>query len=311
MTKANLMTILREQTKWFLMLGILLCGQAAAPLSAADLTTTPETTTPEIASPPVAVGLFQAMDEGLVEVKFVPRNSKRGRLTMVNKTKLPVSVVVPEAFAGVPTVLRQQGGFGGGGGGGGFGGGGGGGGNQQVGGGAGGRGGGGRRGGGQQFNIPPEKIARVDVPLLCLNHGLKDPSSSKPYEIRPIEEVVKDPAVIEIVKAYANGELQRGSSQAAVWHLNSRISWEELSAKLTGTRRSAVRESYFSTNEMRAALAIVSRAQVLAAEKKIEPSDSKYEKSMAEKSTEPSSGKKDTEKTKEKKSDSHDPSRDT
>ena len=172
-----------------------------------------------------ALDLFQAIDDGLVDVKFVARSDSKGRLVMTNKTDQPIDVEIPEVFAGVP-VLSQFGGGGGGfgGGGGGLGGGGG---NQSVGGG-GGRGGGGRGGGGRGgggFNIPPEKVTRVDVPLVCLDHGLKDPSSSKPYEIRPIEDVVDSPAVIEVVKAFANGELPRGASQAAVWHLNSEVSW--------------------------------------------------------------------------------------
>ena len=98
------------------------------------------------------------------------------------------------------------------------------------------------------------------MPLLCLNHGLKDPSSSKPYEIRRIEEVVEHPSVIEVVKGYANGEIPRGASQAAVWHLNSRVSWQELAAKKTGSKRNKVRYPYFSTNEIRAAIAIAHEA---------------------------------------------------
>jgi hypothetical protein len=103
-----------------------------------------------------------------------------------------------------------------------------------------------------------------------LNHGLKDPSSNKPYEIRPIEDVIDDPAVIEIVKAYANGELPRGASQAAVWHLNSRVSWIELANKLTGTVRQFVRNPYFSNTEIRMAVAIVHQAETMTAGKKVE-----------------------------------------
>jgi hypothetical protein len=127
----------------------------------------------------------------------------------------------------------------------------------------GGGGGGGRGGGGGDFNIRPEKVRRVDVPLICLDHGLKDPSSSKPYEIRPIEDVVDSPAVIEIVKAFANGELPRGASQAAVWHLHSDVSWIDLANKLTGTKRQFVRNPYFSGADIRVAMAIVHQAEVM------------------------------------------------
>ena len=265
-----------EQTKWLFVLGILLIGHQAVqadksspPAAETDQAETNNTSaeTDEAdadAENSEALDIFQAIDDGLIDVKFVARSASEGRLVMTNKTAEPVEVQIPEAFAGVP-VLRQFGGGGGGFGGGGGGGlGGGGGGSQSVGGGGGGRGGGGRGGGGQ-FNIPPEKIERVDVPLLCLEHGLKDPSSSKPYEIRPLEDVVDSPAVVEIVKAFANGGLPRGASQAAVWHINSGVSWIDLANKLTGTKRQIVRNPYFSPAEIRVAMAIVYQAEAMTA----------------------------------------------
>ncbi len=253
---------LRQQTKRLLTLGILFSGVMAVNAQAAK-----PTPTENEASKAEPVDLFDAIDQNLVDVKFVARSSSKGRLVMTNKTKEAINLLIPEAFAGVP-VLRQFGG-GGGGGGGGLGGGGGGGQQQGVGGGGGGGGGrggggGGRGGGGRGgFNIAPEKIGRLDVPLVCLNHGLKEPSSSKPYEIRPLEDVVDSPALVEVIKAYANGELPFGASQAAVWNLNSGVSWDDLASKLTGTKRQFVRHPYFSSQEIRAAMAIVNRAEAM------------------------------------------------
>ncbi len=246
-------------TKWLLVTALLLSMCGSASLYAADAAT-------KMDPKPLPIDLFRAMEDGTIDAKFIARSSSKGRLVLTNKTKQPVNVRLPDAFAGVPALAQ----FGGGGGGGrGGGGGGGGGGNQSVGGGGGGgRGGGGRGGGG--FNIPPEKITRIDLPLVCLDHGLKDPSSSKPYEIRPIEDHVDRPAVIEVVKAFARGQLPRGAAQAAVWHLNNDVSWEELSAKLTGTKRNLVRHPYFSDQEMRAAMNIAQEARARTAGQKIE-----------------------------------------
>lgn len=258
--------IIAQQTKWLLAVGILCGGLLAASAPADDSpAAAPADDQPE------SIGLFEAVDQNLIEAKFIARSSAKGRLVLTNKTNQPISVQLPEVFAGVPA-LRQFGGGGGGRGGGGGGLGGGGGGGQSVGGGGGGRGGGGRGGGGGRFNIAPEKIGRIDVPLLCLEHGLREPSSSKPYDIHPIEDVVDSLAVIEIVKAYANGELPRGGAQAAVWHLNSNVSWQELAAKLTGTVRNYNREPYFSSGEMQAAMAIANRALTLTAGKKVQRS---------------------------------------
>ncbi len=285
-SEQNTMTYF-ERMNWhparFLALGLLIGGCFALPAEATDLAPVEASDevsmenaaneTGEVTPVDLPVDLFDAIDQGLVDAKFVARSAEKGRLVLTNKTKEPVSVLIPEAFAGVPT-LSQFGGGGGGGGGGGLGGGGGGGGQQSVGGGGGGGGrgggGGGRGGGGGAFNIAPEKIGRLDVPLLCLDHGLRDPSSSKPYEVRPIEDVVESPALIEIVKAYANGEIPRGASQAAAWHINSHVSWNDLAAKQTGTIRSLVRNAYFSRNEMQAAMTLVQRAETMTAGQKVE-----------------------------------------
>ncbi|MEX0819292.1 MAG: hypothetical protein WD070_06855, partial [Pirellulaceae bacterium] len=76
------------------------------------------------------VGLFEAMDSGEVEVRFIPKDATEANVLIENKTDKPLTIKFPEAFAGVP-VLAQfgggGGGFGGGLGGGGLGGGGGGG----------------------------------------------------------------------------------------------------------------------------------------------------------------------------------------
>jgi hypothetical protein len=216
-----------------------------------------------------AVEFFQAMEDGQVDVKFIAKSDRAARILITNKTGQPINLRLPEAFAGVP-VLAQigGGGFGGGGragGGGGFGGGTGGG--QSVGGGLGGGGGfggGGLGGGGGVFSIPPEETAKINVPVVCLDHGLKNPSSANKYKIVPAEQHLDRPAVIELLKAFGRGELQHGAAQAAAWHLNSDLSWNELAAKLQGTRRSLSRPPYFSREEIQAGMAYASEAHRLA-----------------------------------------------
>ncbi|MBA3482440.1 MAG: hypothetical protein H0T51_11550 [Pirellulales bacterium] len=100
---------------------------------------------------------------------------------------------------------------------------------------------------------------------------MKEPSSSKPYAIRPIENFIKDPALIEIVAAYAADDLPAGAAQAAVWNVNSEVGWDELASKLTGTKRNINREPYFSRDEIQGAMAIVAEARHLTAGKKVEP----------------------------------------
>jgi len=229
------------------------------------------------AAPAREVEMFAGMESGELDVKIIARNDREARLIIENKTKQPLSIQLPEAFAAVPVAAQfggGGGGMGGGGGGGGFGGGGGGG--QSTGGGmgGGGMGGGGMGGGGGMFSIPAEDTAKIELKTVCLDHGLRNPSSSKPYKIVPADSHVKNPAVVELLKAYGRGELEDGAAQAAAWNLNSEMSWDALASKLTGTERNFNRSAYFSPAQLRAGMMYAQeaqrRAEEAAAEKEAE-----------------------------------------
>ncbi|HVT27379.1 MAG TPA: hypothetical protein VHE81_05115 [Lacipirellulaceae bacterium] len=215
-----------------------------------------------------AVDFFDAVDAGQIKAKFIAKNDHAARLVITNNTKQPLHLKLPEAFVGVP-VAAQFGGAGGGGrvGGGGVGRTSTGGGNpqQSVGGGLGGGGGGGLGGGGGFFSVPPEKSEKLDFPVLCLNHGQRDPLPSSAYKIVPAQSVLDRPAVIELLKAFGRGELEHAGAQAAAWHLNNDLTWNQLAAQLQGTRRSLRRPPYFSTNQLRDGMAYAETATRLAA----------------------------------------------
>jgi hypothetical protein len=231
----------------------------AAALPAATVEETRRAPSSNAAGP--TVDLFQAMEDGQVNVKFMAKSDREGRLLITNKTKQPLHLQLPEAFAGVPALAQLGGGgFGGGGrGGGGFGGGGGG--QQSVGGGLGGGGGlQGGGGGGGFFSIPPEETAKLNFPVVCLDHGLRNPSSSRPYKIVPASQHIQRPEVIELLKAFGTGTLDHAATQAAAWHLNSNKSWAELTAMRQGTRRTPNRPPYFNQRQIQAAMAYAAEA---------------------------------------------------
>jgi hypothetical protein len=239
------------------------------------------------------VELFAAIKSGDVEVRLIPKDAKEATVIVTNKTKKPLSVKMPEAFAGVPVLAQQgfgnqgnqggfggnQGGFGGGGGfqqsfGGGFGGGGFGGGGF----GGGGFGGGGQFGGGGFFNVEPEKAKKVKVATVCLEHGKKDPHPNIKYTIKPIESFTKKQDVIEVCKMLGRGELDQVSAQAAAWHLANDISWVQLANKIGVKHINGSVEPFFQPRHidlaMRAAKAAEFRAEKLRTEKESEKSDS-------------------------------------
>jgi hypothetical protein len=210
------------------------------------------------------VELFAGIESGDIEVKVIPKDSTEANVTIKNKTGKPLTIKMPPALAGVP-VQAQFGGGGGmmGGGGGMMGGGGGmmgGGGNQgmggggMMGGGGGGMMGGGGMGGGGMFNVAPEKVAKVKLVTVCLDHGKKDPNPRVPYKLIPVESYAKNAEVTEVLKLMTSGQLDQHSAQAAVWHLQNGLSWEQLATKVGAKHLNGTKEPYFTTAHLELAL---------------------------------------------------------
>ncbi len=219
-----------------------------------------------------SVEMFSAIEQGQIVVKLIPKDSTQSRVMIENKTKKPLTVKLPDAFAGVP-VLAQIGGMGGGGMGGGRTGGGGGG-NQGIGGGmgggmgGGGMGGGGMGGGGMgMFNVPPEKVAQFKVATVCLDHGKREPRPNVPYQIKPIEQYTDKSAVRELVQLLGTGGVSQRAAQAAAWHLNNDMSWEQLAAKRI-RHANGTSEPYFTAEELRTAMQAAGVATNLAEQRK-------------------------------------------
>jgi hypothetical protein len=252
---------------------VLMCAAIVfAPLSqAADVEAKPSRNKVKASEPTATVEMFAGMKSGDIEVKFIAMDATRGNVMIENKTKKPLTVKLPKAFAAVP-VLAQRGNAGGLGGGGGIGGQGGMGGNQGMGGGMGGMGGmmGGMGGGGMGMggmggmggfmNIPAEKTTKFKVPLVCLEHGKKDPRASVPYEIRPIESFTQNSSVQQLCAMLGEGKLDQRVAQVAAWNLANGLSFEELAAKRLEVLGSPP-QPYFSPDEVRAALSVVGEAQ--------------------------------------------------
>lgn len=238
-------------------------GLAALTVQAADRPSRPGEYNPEHRT----VELFAAMEAGEIAVKYIPESSKKARVLIENKTDEPLNVTLPEAFAGVP-ILAQPGGFGPfAGGGAGFNGGGNQNQNQSTGGGFQG-GGNGQFGAGPGgiFNVAPEKVGMLPVNIVCLDHGLRDPTPAVPYEIRPLETCTTKPGVREMLVMYAQGKLNHSQAQAAAWHLNNDMSWSDLAAKHV-QRASGRRYAYFHRNDLRVAVEAAEAAVELAKKK--------------------------------------------
>ncbi len=155
------------------------------------------------------VELFEALKAGRIAVKLIPKDSTEGRVFIRNKTRKPLNVKLPAAFAATP-ILAQMGGGGGGGG-------------QGMGGGGG--------GGMGMMNVPAEKELNVRVPCVCLEHGKPEPRPKMTYEVKPVTSFTKQPGIAELLARLGSGEIDQRAAQAAAWHLNNQMSWDELAEK--------------------------------------------------------------------------------
>jgi hypothetical protein len=215
--------------------------------------------------PAEAVELFAAIDDGQIDVQFIPRDSREARVIIKNNTKKPLNVRLPDAFAAAPVLAQAPPGLGGGqrGGAGVAGGG-----AQPMGGGMGGMGMGGGMGGGMgmgMMNVPPEKIAKFKVPCVCLVHGKPEPRPAIPYELKPFESYSDNSELSALMKLFGNGGVSQRAAQAATWHMANGMTWDELATKAI-EHIGAPSEPYFSQAELAAAMELVAAANRAALE---------------------------------------------
>jgi hypothetical protein len=228
------------------------------------------------------VEMFKAIDAGQIDVQLIPKDSTLCRVRIKNKTDKPLSVKLPDAFAGVPVLAQRGGGgeFGGGsssssrsgnrsgGGQQSFGGGMGGMGGMSGMGGMGGMGGGGMGGmGGGFFSIAPDDVSDLKVTTVCLEHGKAEPRPGMKYTIKPIEQFTTKPAVREVCQMLGSGQVNQHVAQVAAWYLNNDMTWAQLAAKQRRHVYGAT-EPYFSPAEIQAAMQVVAKATTIAEQKK-------------------------------------------
>lgn len=190
------------------------------------------------------VDLFKGIEAGKIAVRFIPKDSTQGRIFIKNKSGKPLNVRLPGPFAAVPVLAQGMGGM-------------------QMGGGGGGQGMGGMGGGGM-FNVPADKEANFKVPCVCLEHGKSEPRPQMSYSMKPIESFTTKPGVAELLTELGDGRVSQRAVQAAAWHLNNGMSWEQLAAERI-ERANGSSYPYFSPAEVQAGIALANRA-VAAAE---------------------------------------------
>ena len=202
------------------------------------------------------IDIFQAGKDKKVEAKLVQQNEKTGYLLLRNITTETLNVRFPDAFVGA----------------------------NQIGNGRGARVGGpgtaqstgitvtqGRGAGQDQaglFSIPPGKTIKLPVTSVCLEYGKPEPNSRLNYVIMPVERYSTNPVFHELLPLFTKTRASQKVAQAAAWHLSSGLSWTELTSVTDPRAAGGLPLPIFSTNDLRAAKALVDKATALAVEKR-------------------------------------------
>jgi hypothetical protein len=176
------------------------------------------------------VDVFEAMKNKQIDVKFIAMSATKANLVIENKTNKPLTIKMPDAVAGMPVLAQVDAGT------------------QGVGGPAGG-----------PFNIAPEKTRKIEMPCVCLEHGKADPYAKIPYELKPISALSDKPEVTAMLVRYGKGDISAQVAQAAAWHLQNGMSWQELAAKEIKDGR-GLKSPYFSKKELAAAMKLADGA---------------------------------------------------
>ena len=126
-----------------------------------------------------------------------------------------------------------------------------------------GNGNGGNQQQGNFFNVPAERVGKLRVALVCLEHGKPEPRAAIPYKIVPIESFSDNPEVAALCTLLGQGQMSQKSAQFAAWHLADEISLTELTNKkiehLDGSS-----ELFFTAEEVRGGKTALAEAAKIA-----------------------------------------------
>ena len=107
------------------------------------------------------------------------------------------------------------------------------------------------------MNVAPDRVGKIKVATVCLEHGKEDPNPRVPYEMRPIASFTDNAELIEVCGMLGRGEIDQVSAQAAAWHLSDGLTWQELAEKVKVRHLNGSVELYFSPAHIQQAVKIV------------------------------------------------------
>lgn len=80
----------------------------------------------------------------------------------------------------------------------------------------------------RSWTLAPGQLLQLQIPCFCLEFGKPDPNRKIPYEMVELQELNDQPAVQELLKRFAQGDIDQRVAQLAAWHVASGTPWPML-----------------------------------------------------------------------------------
>ena len=104
------------------------------------------------------------------------------------------------------------------------------------------------------FRIEADRPGKLQIEMVCLEHGKADPNPRMKYIIVPLEQFNADPKVTELCRLLAEGKVKQNIAQAAAWNMANGMTWDSLAKKNRRESQYTGNEKYFTQDELRAAV---------------------------------------------------------
>jgi hypothetical protein len=113
------------------------------------------------------------------------------------------------------------------------------------------------------FNIPPEKVAQLRLPTVCLDHGHPDPRPAMRYRLLPLTAVSAGKKLALLCRELGRSPTSQRLAQAAAWHLSNGKTWEEMESMVV-RRLARPDQPFFSRDEIQMAKSLVESLKLAA-----------------------------------------------
>ena len=96
----------------------------------------------------------------------------------------------------------------------------------------------------------PDRVGKIKVATVCLEHGKDDPNPRVAYELKPITEFTRQGRVGRDVPDVGQRRSGSGHGSGGRWHLSDGLSFQQLAEKIRVRHLNGQVEMYFNPQQL-------------------------------------------------------------